>query len=331
MSIVKTIRINDWWLYKIPSILSIAYATALTSSYHIYFSIPRILFLFAALIFGAIYASIVNDATDINIDRISGKINRMENLSKKTRILLIVGCLAIGSIFSYFLYNDKISFYLSLLPWLAFSLYSIPPVRLKDKKIWGVIACAMGEHVLPNAIMVSSINYYFNENINLYWFFLITLWSLCYGLRVIMAHQFLDQENDSKAGVNTFVSSLSFQILNKLEIIILILEIITLLLILIYLNFLVIYIFLVVYIIIAIIRFKRFKNKISIIITPKKDYYQYIFSDYYIFLFPVAILCAASIHDPKNLYILAAHILIFPKQLLILSRDLFVFIKYPKA
>ncbi|HWW42405.1 hypothetical protein, partial [Pedobacter sp.] len=80
MEIKKIIRSADWWEYKLPPLLAIGYATALKTPEPFLSLMPHLLFILFSIIIGAIYVSIINDITDIEIDQASGKKNKMANM-----------------------------------------------------------------------------------------------------------------------------------------------------------------------------------------------------------------------------------------------------------
>src|SRR5690606_5871512 len=99
VKVVKAIRAAEWWEYKLPPILAIAYATSLFSDVPLYELTPFYLFYLASLVVGAIYVSFINDITDIDADLAAGKWNRMVGIPAKWRWLFPIGCVIIGVVF----------------------------------------------------------------------------------------------------------------------------------------------------------------------------------------------------------------------------------------
>lgn len=332
MKLSKLLRFNDWWTYKKPYFLGICYGTLSLYTFNIFEHFIHILLLIGALIVGASYVSVINDLTDLDSDLQSGKKNRMVGLDPIVGQLILALIILAGLTSCFFLFSEDIlSLSLYLLPWISFSLYSIPPFRLKNRGFLGILADALGSQVFPSLLMISSLSFYLNQPLNWYWFLAVGFWSFAYGLRGILTHQYIDKQNDEVANVNTYVRHISFSYLKKIEAIIFISENIALTCILILLSKLAVVFSFIAYLIIMAIRWKRYDNRIVIITTPQNSCYQIALADFYTLFFPLSLLISASIYDPKNLYILAGHILLFPKQLLILFRDLLIFIKYPKA
>jgi 4-hydroxybenzoate polyprenyltransferase len=177
LKLSKIARASEWWEYKLPPMLAIAYATGLSAGKNLYELTPRLCILLLGIIIGAVYVSIVNDFTDRKEDEASGKHNRLRNLSPQVRWFLILAPVVTGFFFAYFFLSDTLSIAMYTLCWIAFSLYSIPPFRLKKRGLSGVLADASGAHLFPTLFLLSSTAYYFNIHINWFWFSVNGVWS----------------------------------------------------------------------------------------------------------------------------------------------------------
>ncbi|MCX2449854.1 UbiA family prenyltransferase [Pedobacter sp. PLR] len=311
MSVFKVIRSQEWWSYKLPPLLAIGYATALMSAVPLYKVALHLLFLLASLIVGAIYVSVVNDITDLEEDLASGKSNRIQKVPVKLRWLIPVLCLLSGLMFGYFLYPDLLSCLLYLLSWIVFSLYSIKPIRLKNRGIWGVLADATGSHLFTSLLMVASVSYVTHQELNIVWFIAVAGWSFCYGLRGILWHQFSDRENDLKVNLNTYASHIlpaDFEIRARL---IMGIECVCLLLMLYELQSAYALIFLVFYFILLFGRRLLYHTQLILILFKKERPFQILMADYYQVFFPVSLLLAAILLDPKNIIIFGIHAALF--------------------
>jgi hypothetical protein len=60
----------------------------------------------------------------------------------------------------YSFYPDRLSLSLYIMSWVAFSLYSIPPARLKTKGILGVLADASGAHLFQVALLLHRFTFF---------------------------------------------------------------------------------------------------------------------------------------------------------------------------
>jgi len=321
MKIFKVIRSAEWWAHKLPPLLAIGYATALMSPVPLYRVAMWLIFLLSSLIVGAIYVSVINDITDLEEDLASGKSNRIQQVPVRWRWLIPAGCIFIGLVFGYFLYPDLLSCTLYLLSWIVFSLYSIKPIRLKNRGILGVLADGCGSHVFTSLLMVSSISYVTQQQINCIWFTAVGIWALCYGLRGILWHQFADRANDIKVNLNTYASKVEpADFKNKTKILIS-LELTALAVLLYELSLLACIIAMFIYIVLVFYRYKRYNNEIILVMRANDKPYQILLADYYQMFFPLSLLVAASLTNHTNIIILVVHITIFPYVIWLAIKD----------
>ena len=180
---LRIIRSNEWWEYKLSPFLALGYATALYTSTPLYQLAPRLFLLLIAIIIGAIYVSVINDITDMEEDLAAGKKNRMAKIPGGLRWIIPSVCVTLGILFMLFFFKDSLSRLLYLLPWVAFSLYSFPPIRLKKRGLWGVFADACGSHLFVSLLIVADVSKFSGAEVNWFWFASFGVWSFFYGLR----------------------------------------------------------------------------------------------------------------------------------------------------
>jgi 4-hydroxybenzoate polyprenyltransferase len=322
LNILKVIRSVEWWEYKLPPLLAIGYATAIKTDVDFLKSIYHLLFLLLSLIIGATYVSIINDLTDIKDDLASGKSNRIANINPSIRWVFPVICLLAGVFCCYLMYPDWLSICLYIIPWISFSLYSFRPFRLKNRGVWGVIADACGSHIFTSLLMVSSMSYYGNQQVDWLWFNSTGIWALCYGLRGILWHQFYDRANDIKVGLNTFAVKTDSKSFKTKEIIIFSIEILAITVMLYSLHQLLPILFLLIYLLLAYIRTFKLKYKPILIIAPENSSYHMLMADYYQVFFPISLLCTAMVNNYYVLIALLIHLIIFPIKTLNSLKDL---------
>lgn len=312
MKVLNIIRSQEWWAHKLPPLLAIGYATVLMSPVPLYKVALWLIFLLSSLVVGAIYVSVINDITDLEEDIASGKSNRIQQVPVRFRWLIPAACILLGFGFGYFLYPDLLSCLLYLLSWIVFSLYSIKPVRLKNRGILGVLADGCGSHVFTSLLMISSVSYITNQSINWIWFGAAGIWALCYGLRGILWHQFTDRDNDIKVSLNTYASKIEPQDFKVKGRLLFALEISALAVMLYALNLAAPVIALGLYFVLVYIRYDRYKNQLIIVMKTDDRPFQILMADYYQMLFPISLLLFAATLNSLNLVILAVHILLFP-------------------
>jgi 4-hydroxybenzoate polyprenyltransferase len=321
MNIFNTIRSQEWWTYKLPPLLAIGYATSTFSKAPLYHIAAPLLFILISLVIGAIYVSVINDITDLEEDILSGKKNRMQHVKPEMRWLIPICCLLIGVFFEYYYYPDLLSCLLYLGSWIAFSLYSINPFRFKNKGILGVLADASGSHFFTSLLMVASVSFLNRQEVNWVWFIAVGIWSLCYGLRGILWHQFVDRENDLEANVNTYASKIPPEKFILKSRFIFIVEVLAFGVMLYTLNLDVTLFALLLYSVMVFIRWKIYHSQIILILTNKNRGFQILLGDYYQTFFPIAILLYATFQNNFNSLVLAGHVLLFPYPIIAVFRD----------
>jgi 4-hydroxybenzoate polyprenyltransferase len=204
--ILATTRAGEWWVNKFSPLLATFYATAGLLGGPLLPLLGRLLGLVLALLVGAIYVSIVNDWTDLAADAAAGKANRLAGRSGQFIGLALGSCLLVGSAFGlYFWHLSHLVAWLYLAAWVVYSLYSLPPVRLKARGLAGVLADASGAHLLPQLLVVAAVQAWLGRAVPGAWWGAVGAWALACGLRGIVWHQLGDAAADAQAGVQTLV------------------------------------------------------------------------------------------------------------------------------
>lgn len=328
MNLIKIIRSAEWWEYKLPPLLAIGYATVIKTDTGLVDTMPHLLFLLLSLIIGATYVSTINDLTDIKDDLASGKSNRMAGIKPSIRWVLPFACIAAGLGCCCYLYPDCQSIIMYIVPWIAFSLYSFPPFRLKNRGIWGIFADASGSHIFTSLLMVSSMTYFIAQPIDWLWFTGTGLWALCYGIRGILWHQFQDRLNDISANVKTFAVKIDPENFITAERAIFLTEILAMSIMLYCLDQILTVVFLFFYLVIALTRTYKLKYRPVLILSPQDKPYHILMADYYQVYFPLSLLFIAAINEKYGFVILFIHLFLFPKKTIASLRDLkFLFVK----
>src|SRR4030095_1401254 len=198
------VRAGEWWDHKLVPILVMFYGTLLLLGRPIAASWPSAVALLLSLLAGAAYVSVVNDLTDLDQDRAAGKPNRMAGRSPTFRAIALLLPLATGLLF-LLLWRDDLwlaAAYLSA--WIAFSLYSLPPFRLKTRGLAGLLADATGAHLFPTLVAMLLAFRAAQHLLDPVWIAAGSVWALGYGLRGILWNQLSDRDNDVAVNVRTF-------------------------------------------------------------------------------------------------------------------------------
>ncbi|HYX30117.1 MAG TPA: hypothetical protein VE863_16365, partial [Pyrinomonadaceae bacterium] len=115
-------RADVWWEHKLIPILSTLYATALVLRVSVISMWTSALSLLLAIVAAAIYASLINDTTDLAGDLAARKRNSIAGRWRSTIAALIAVTVGVGSLFTWLWRDDPrlVSCYFAT--WLAFSL-----------------------------------------------------------------------------------------------------------------------------------------------------------------------------------------------------------------
>jgi hypothetical protein len=326
MKIPFLIRANDWWEPKIVPLLVVGYMTANHYQENIISHFVWLLFLILAIAFGAIFVSILNDYTDLPFDLASKKSNRLASFSPLKRKLLLLLSFCTSMIVSFFFIDNILTFCFCLSTYLAFSLYSISPFRLKNRGLLGVLADASGAHLFVSLFIVTSVTQKMGKELDLFWLSIIGFWSFLYGLRGILWHQFLDRENDLSIHHPTFATSREASSIKPAETLITIMEVGSLIILLITLGewlpffALAFYFFL-------LLGYQKLNQQVIFILIPEDKPWHIFLSDYYQILLPFSLLLSCSFENPTCLFLIIFHVLFFPHKLKLLVKNLLLMMR----
>lgn len=167
--------------------------------------IARVLGLLWVSVFLAAYGYVVNDASDVESDRIAGKSNSMGGLPVLARLGVVVAFAAVGALPWLVIDLEPPALIVLLAVYLCPLVYSIPPVRLKERVVGPLIDASnafvlpalftiflfspLGDATGPPALMLAG----------------TLLWTASFGLRAILKHQIDDADNDRSSGTKTLV------------------------------------------------------------------------------------------------------------------------------
>lgn len=209
-SIFNLLRGQDWWFYKIPPLLAISYAEILIQDVSAHSSFTILLTLTISMFFVAAYGHVMNDIFDIEVDEKAGKLNRMASLSRGQRTGLSLGLAVLGLFPWWWIgFNTTSSILLGAI-YLLLTIYPAPPLRLKERFIFGAIADAATVHAVPTllvATVFASLTASSALSNNLFEI-IATAWAFAVGVRGILLHQIWDRDNDLKSGLQTLATKL---------------------------------------------------------------------------------------------------------------------------
>ncbi len=206
-----------------------------------------------------------------------------------------------------------------LLCWLAFTLYSARPFRLKVRGAWGVLADASGAHLFPTLFAVFLLYHWTRSEHTAAWVLLIALWSFAAGVRGILWHQLEDAVSDRKIGLRTFVCLHGTKAAERLALLALLLESAAFMAMLWLTRNALASLFLVLYGVFALIRWRLLGIRLTVVKPGPSS--RMAMAEYYIVLYPVAYLLTASWQEPLALLLLLFHGVLFFGRRLTLVHD----------
>jgi len=328
LSILGPFRVDSWWEHKLSPILATIYATAALSRIPFPSLWPVLALALPALIVCASYVSVLNDLTDAKDDQASGKPGRWPGGARIYPALLLAGCIAAGGAFLIVWRKDTLLFYTYLLSWVAFTLYSAPPFRLKVRGIWGVLADACGAHLFPTLFAVVLVYHWNRTEATASWIILIALWSFAAGVRGILWHQLEDAVNDGKIGLRTFAGIHGMKAAERLGLLTFLLEFAAFSLVLWLTRNALAWLFLVLYGLFAWVRGRLLGIGLTVIKPGQAS--RMAMAEYYIVLYPLAYLLTASWRQPSALWLLLFHGVLFSRQGLYLVHEIVAMLRTGK-
>lgn len=151
---------------------------------------------------------VLNDYHDYHDDIKNGKQNLFINFSKATSILL-VACFLFLSVFPWFILPfDRFSLLFISLEFILFIVYALPPFRLKERGLAGVVTDALYAQVVPCVLAVYTYSKIVSHiSVTVLFLLLYVVWLILMGIRNILNHQIEDYDNDMNSQTQTFVTA----------------------------------------------------------------------------------------------------------------------------
>lgn len=145
------------------------------------------------------FGYLVNDLADKDLDRLQGKPNAFENISRKRAVLVTATILGVGSLLALPFLGRAWFVPLWALWILAAASYSLPPLRLKERGLPGLLVTIAAQQTLPMGMLFAAFG---------------TLWSwggltfIVYatlrGISSDASHQMRERRMDAGAGSRTY-------------------------------------------------------------------------------------------------------------------------------
>lgn len=315
------VRAGEWWGHKLSPLLATAYATATLADAALAPLLPVLLLQLLALAVGAVYVSLLNDWTDRAIDEAAGKANRLAGRSPLSAYTALGFCVAAGLALGlgFWRLGAVVGLWYGG-AWLAYSLYSLPPFRLKVRSFWGVLADAAGAHLCPQLFTVALISHWVAVTIPTGYWWTVGGWSLACGLRNILWHQLSDEAADRRAGVPTFVTQVGARLARRLgERLLFPVEVLLFGFILFYLAQPLPWAALGGYVLLEALR-RRVWGQRVFVLAPNQ---RIALNEYYITFYPIALLVTQLGRHPSDGVVLLGHLLLFGGHVAVSVRALY--------
>jgi GT2 family glycosyltransferase/4-hydroxybenzoate polyprenyltransferase len=200
------LRTNQWWGHMLGPIVAFACLQIGWRSVAPGVGMGRAVALLVCTIGLACYGYVVNDASDIEADRIAGKTNSMAGRSTAVRAAIILVCAFVGALPWLIVPLPRLALAPLLGGYLVPILYSVRPFRFKERDLLGPIADASNAFVLPS-LFTMALYAPLGDPAGPAWLMVVggVLWTAAFGLRAIVKHQIDDAENDRATGTRTLV------------------------------------------------------------------------------------------------------------------------------
>jgi 1,4-dihydroxy-2-naphthoate octaprenyltransferase len=206
------LRWTDWALSKIPMVCAAAALICLSEHQSSPFAVLQFfVFTFVFATASAAFGFLVNDLGDRGIDELHNKRNTFLALgaARGKQLLGLVTLLMAGA---GILFLGKLQFVALFVLWIAATAaYSLPPLRLKEQGLIGIIVSTLAQSLLPIFIACAALA----TQTQTLWFVLpLALSSTICSATLELAHQRYDCEKDRGTDTCTWAVRLD---LNRLE------------------------------------------------------------------------------------------------------------------
>lgn len=318
--VLGPLRAGEWWDHKLAPMLATGYMTAFHLRSPLLDRWPTFAATLAGVAAAAAYVSLINDLTDLDDDAAAGKYNRLAQRGRWYPPVAIGVVLAFGVAVALVAWRgDPLALALFAGPWLAFSLYSLPPVRLKARGAAGALADASGAHLFPHLLIAVAVFQAADRRLDAMWLAAIGTWALATGIRGALWHQLSDAEADRRAGVNTFgrldpararaageaafaieLAAFAFLLVRSG-------------------GAPVAFVLLIAYVLLERARVRLWGA--HVIVVAPAPHYRIAMHEYYLFFYPLAFLIASSLRHGADVIVLLVHTALFHRVALTAARD----------
>ncbi|HET9393875.1 MAG TPA: UbiA family prenyltransferase [Candidatus Rubrimentiphilum sp.] len=200
------VRQRAWWYNKIP--LSFMLVLLLADGKPLDIAVGVLFLTVVLAVSGAAnYGYAINELFDVEEDALIGRGNAAARLGRPRMWLVAVvsaslslACAAIG--------GGVQAMALTVLELCLPLAYSVPPVRVKERKWLGVASDALAAHVYPAVLALIVAQHLGIRSVTPALVAFAVAWALSAGVRGILSHQLHTADQDRAAGLRTVVSDI---------------------------------------------------------------------------------------------------------------------------
>lgn len=202
------VRPRAWWYNKVP--LSFLMLLLLVDGRQVTFALlVALLGLIGAVCSCGNYGYAINELFDRDEDRRAGRSNVAETVSRRG-MWLIIAVSAMAAMVFAIAAGGRTGALLTTGELILPLLYSVPPLRIKERRWLGVCADALAAHVYPAMLALAIVSHQSLRAPTLSLGLAAAVWSLATGLRGILSHQIQSEARDLGAGLVTIVHRLGY-------------------------------------------------------------------------------------------------------------------------
>lgn len=206
MKPIKVMKVHNWWASHFGTMTAFIYLITSISA-----APPSLggflqafgLFTLASLGIGS-FGHLLNDFADVSQDMRSGAQNLVARRGLMATAAAFAFALGLGIVPWWWLPTTPVILSLVALEYVLFAVYSLPPLRLKNRGICGPVADALYAYVLPNAVAVLLFARLGQVDVSGWLMMSILVCCFFFGLERILYHQLIDEPRDRIDAISTF-------------------------------------------------------------------------------------------------------------------------------
>jgi colanic acid/amylovoran biosynthesis glycosyltransferase len=204
--VIATVKLERWWKPKAANLLAILYSVVLMTGLPFPRSILLVMFSVLTIIGIGSCGHVINDWYDIDTDAAAGKRNFLAGMTQWKRYGLLASLLAIASLPWLVLPFDGVSALLLLLEAALLLAYSIPPLRLKGRRVLAILADSGYAYSVPAVLAAHTFFLAEARAHNPLLLAALFVWQSALGIRHFLNHLALDRVNDIRSGTPTLAT-----------------------------------------------------------------------------------------------------------------------------